>query len=575
MLRMWQAEAARYEQLSLQPLYARPPPVWMHPAFAAEFGDAFIAGTGLEKGTMHVSLEVVVLALQQMCREGGAAAKDTILAHADCAALNATLSALGEGQRLAHKLAHASAHEGQQRMYLSRVRASLAALEPGGLLPIPCSVGGEPVFLLVHRGAGCDDAQRCTLTVVSCDPEGGTLAYHRCSAAPPKIRYETCLELRAVPLARLLDEALWTVIWFAGSAQQDAKLSPAQIFYQLVLSFLAEDSLEQATLKADALRKADCDDALPYRTPRRSRSAHYGVVRHALNYMLFVHGVSHTARRRISLLLRVQMLAMAQHDLGFVRHVSGAERAVLGLACRQLAYKAAKMGRTTSPRDLNNVTPADGTSARAATDSLTVDQLAAIRRAIIALQTQLKAVPGSEPEAIAPPPLILCERSSHLGRPSLTALLGLDDPDATTATLLPPVAHAAGDVAPAVPLDAAFVRGAEVVGLLFSASWCPGCTTATPMLASAYRQLRLRGKALEIVYISLDKEEAAFNTARAKMPWPALPFGGVRAALLAEAFHVQSIPSLVLLRADGSVISTDGIRLMRKHARGTYAPFFF
>ena len=78
------------------------------------------------------------------------------------------------------------------------------------------------------------------------------------------------------------------------------KLSPAQIFYQLVLSFLAEDSLEQATLKADALRKADCDDALPYRTPRRSRSAHYGVVRHALNYMLFVHGVSHTARRRIS-----------------------------------------------------------------------------------------------------------------------------------------------------------------------------------------------------------------------------------------------------------------------------------
>ena len=36
---------------------------------------------------------------------------------------------------------------------------------------------------------------------------------------------------------------------------------------------------------------------------------------------------------------------MAHHDLRFVKQVSTAERAVLSLACRQLAYKAAKMGR--------------------------------------------------------------------------------------------------------------------------------------------------------------------------------------------------------------------------------------
>ena len=41
-----EAEAARSQQLSLQPLYAKPPPIWLHPAFAAEFGDAFIASTG-------------------------------------------------------------------------------------------------------------------------------------------------------------------------------------------------------------------------------------------------------------------------------------------------------------------------------------------------------------------------------------------------------------------------------------------------------------------------------------------------------------------------------------------------
>ena len=47
-----EAEAARVHQLSLQPLYAKPPPIWLHPAFAAEFGDAFIAGTSLAARSM-------------------------------------------------------------------------------------------------------------------------------------------------------------------------------------------------------------------------------------------------------------------------------------------------------------------------------------------------------------------------------------------------------------------------------------------------------------------------------------------------------------------------------------------
>ena len=35
-------------------------------------------------------------------------------------------------------------------------------------------------------------------------------------AAPPKIKFETCLELRSVKLARLLDGGFWTVLWFAA-----------------------------------------------------------------------------------------------------------------------------------------------------------------------------------------------------------------------------------------------------------------------------------------------------------------------------------------------------------------------
>ena len=52
------AQSSRAEQLSLQPLYARPPPIWLHPTFAAEFADPFIADTPFEESAMHVSLEV-------------------------------------------------------------------------------------------------------------------------------------------------------------------------------------------------------------------------------------------------------------------------------------------------------------------------------------------------------------------------------------------------------------------------------------------------------------------------------------------------------------------------------------
>ena len=65
------ARGSRAEQLALQPLYASPPPLWLHPAFAAEFADPFIADTPFEQSAMHVSLEVLVLVLDRLLEPGG------------------------------------------------------------------------------------------------------------------------------------------------------------------------------------------------------------------------------------------------------------------------------------------------------------------------------------------------------------------------------------------------------------------------------------------------------------------------------------------------------------------------
>lgn len=52
-----------FENMSLQSLYKRPPPIWLSPAFLGEFGDAFLEGTGLEGGSIPPVIAAYSLAL--------------------------------------------------------------------------------------------------------------------------------------------------------------------------------------------------------------------------------------------------------------------------------------------------------------------------------------------------------------------------------------------------------------------------------------------------------------------------------------------------------------------------------
>ena len=101
------------------------------------------------------------------------------------------------------------------------------------------------------------------------------------------------------------------------------------------------------------LRSAGGDEPAQLHTPRRSATAHYGVPRHTLRYLLRCHGLDAADCRRVSLLLRAQMLSLAGHDLRFVREVSVAERSVLNIACRSLAYSDRCLP------DLDRVAPSD------------------------------------------------------------------------------------------------------------------------------------------------------------------------------------------------------------------------
>ncbi|KAK4793410.1 hypothetical protein SAY86_023845 [Trapa natans] len=110
------------------------------------------------------------------------------------------------------------------------------------------------------------------------------------------------------------------------------------------------------------------------------------------------------------------------------------------------------------------------------------------------------------------------------------------------------------------------------LGLYFSASWCGPCHRFTPVLAEAYEGLRARSN-FEIVFISADEDDEAFNEYFVKMPWLAIPFADPeKRDSLDELFKVRGIPHLVIIDEAGRVISDGGVEIVREYGAEGY-PF--
>jgi len=117
----------------------------------------------------------------------------------------------------------------------------------------------------------------------------------------------------------------------------------------------------------------------------------------------------------------------------------------------------------------------------------------------------------------------------------------------------PKLVSNAGDVSTAQAL-----AGKRGVALYFSAHWCPPCRGFTPKLVEAY-QKHLKSEGLEVVFVSSDRDEAAFKSYHGSMPWLALPYG--KRALKTEIsskFSVTGIPKLVILDSEAKLVTAEG-----------------
>jgi len=104
------------------------------------------------------------------------------------------------------------------------------------------------------------------------------------------------------------------------------------------------------------------------------------------------------------------------------------------------------------------------------------------------------------------------------------------------------------------------LQGKSVLGLYFSAHWCPPCRGFTPTLGKKYEELKKAGKDFELIFVSSDKDQKSFDDYHNEMPFLAMPFANRDGKNeLSTAMGVSGIPSLCFVDATtGKLITDDG-----------------
>ena len=96
----------------------------------------------------------------------------------------------------------------------------------------------------------------------------------------------------------------------------------------------------------------------------------------------------------------------------------------------------------------------------------------------------------------------------------------------------------------------------KLIGLYFSARWCPECRKFTPKLVAYYNKVAAAHPEFEVLFISNDKSPAAMETYMRdeQMPWPALSYDKIAGSEGVRKYAGAGIPCLVVVDENGKVI---------------------
>ncbi|MEM9026320.1 MAG: thioredoxin-like domain-containing protein [Verrucomicrobiota bacterium] len=99
----------------------------------------------------------------------------------------------------------------------------------------------------------------------------------------------------------------------------------------------------------------------------------------------------------------------------------------------------------------------------------------------------------------------------------------------------------------------------KMVGIYFSAHWCPPCRQFTPALVDFYEKHKAN---MEIVFVSGDRSPAQkqLYIKEDKMSWLTIDFQGEDSDRLMSGLGVQGLPTLVILNDSARIITMEGYR---------------
>ena len=99
----------------------------------------------------------------------------------------------------------------------------------------------------------------------------------------------------------------------------------------------------------------------------------------------------------------------------------------------------------------------------------------------------------------------------------------------------------------------------KLIGLYFTAHWCPPCRTFLPKLINIYNTVNASQKIIEIVFISFDRDSETMYNYLDDMPWAAVPYSNnVLREDLGQHYGVTGIPALIIITPDSTTVSEDG-----------------
>ncbi|KAL5552878.1 hypothetical protein UlMin_040279 [Ulmus minor] len=133
-----------------------------------------------------------------------------------------------------------------------------------------------------------------------------------------------------------------------------------------------------------------------------------------------------------------------------------------------------------------------------------------------------------------------------------------------------------GDLDFVIGKNGSEVPVSELVGktilLYFSAHWCSPCRAFTPKLSEIYNEIKAKGEAFEVIFISSDRDQSSFDEYFSSMPWLAIPFGDERKKSLDRNFKIQGIPTAIAIGPSGRTVNKEARGMIMSHGANAY-PF--